>query len=150
MKFFSLSAQLEKSYKEVLDFIVKTVRQEKAGLVVIDGFTALAEMFNSKPVTRQFLFTLSSQLTILGTTALISIERSSDAGAMSSGDLTVADGVVSFTSRLEGAGEYFAMQVVKLRGMKRLLGLHSYAITDNGVEFYPRLEALVKNGRYVK
>ena len=145
VKFYSLSSQLDKTYKEVLNFIFKTIRQEKAGLVVIDGFTALAEIFANRSITRQFLFTLSSQLTILGITGLISIERPADSGVLSAGDLTVADGVVSLTSRLDGAGEYFAMQVIKLRGTKRLLGLHSYAITEEGIEVFPRLEALVKN-----
>ncbi len=62
--------------------------------------------------------------------ALISIERPADTGILSAGDLTVADGVVSFTGRLDRAGEYFAMQGIKFRGMKRLMGLHSYAISE--------------------
>lgn len=150
VKFYSLSSQLDKGSKETLNFIVKTIREEKAGLVVIDGFSALAEIFNNRSITRQFLFTLSSQLTILGATALVSIERSVVTGDISGGDLTVADGVISLNSRIDGAGEYFAMQVIKLRGMKRLLGLHSYAITEQGLEFFPRLEALVKNGLTLK
>lgn len=146
VKFFSLTAQMEQGPKEVANFITKTVRQERAGLVVIDGFTALAEMFANRGSSRLFLYTLSSQLSILGATMLISIERSVNSAVLSEGDLTVADGVLSFTSRLDGAGEYFSLQVVKLRGMRRLMGQHSYSFSNRGLEFYPRLEALVSNG----
>ncbi len=143
IKFFSLTGVLAKEKedpKEIGTFIVTTARKEGAGLVVIDGLGALLDGFTSLQDTRFFLNQLSSQLGILGITAFLALEGAY-INTNSNGVLTGADGIIGLYSHIQGAGEIHRVEVHKLRGMKRLEGRHTYKFNDNGLVFFPRLEA---------
>lgn len=144
VKLFSLTDLIGKqSAKEIASFIVSNARQQKAGLVTIDGLGALFASFESIQDTRYFLNQLSGQLNLLGITAILALEESF-LNVVPNGILTGVDGIIGLYLRNQGAGEYHRVEVRKLRGMVRLEGLHSYVFNQSGLIFYPRLEALVK------
>ncbi len=143
IKLFSLTSVMEQGLEKVGDLIVNTVRQEHAGFIAIDGFRALEGLANDVPAVRRFLYRLSAQLNMLGTTIVISLERTLS-GNSSEGDLTIADGLIGMYSIIEGAREYHRVEIRKLRGMPRLLGRHSYNITTDGLTFFPRIESQVQ------
>lgn len=150
VRFFSLTGIMERdtdknkdkeNSQEVGNFIVTTTRKEKASLVVIDGLGALFESFNNLQDARYFLNQLSAQLGTLGVTTILSLEQSF-LNSNNNSLLTGVDGIIGLSTSHVGAGEYHRLQVHKLRGMKRLEGVHSYKFNNNGLVFYPRLETL--------
>ena len=76
VKLFSLTDILAtKSAKEVSALIVRSVRQENAGLVTVDGLGALFDAFENHNQARYFLNQLSAQLHALGVIAIMSLEQ---------------------------------------------------------------------------
>ena len=144
IKLLSLTAVMEEGLAQVSSLIIDTVRRERAWLVAVDSFGPLAALAPNNEAIRHFLYRLSGQLSYLGVTLIVSLERSLEGFSPSEGDLTIADGILGMYSRLDGMREYNRVEVRKLRGMNRLRGLHAYRITQAGITFYPRLEALVQ------
>ena len=144
IKLLSLTAVMEEGLDHVSSLIIDTVRRERAWLVAIDSFGPLEALAPNSEAIRHFLYRLSGQLSYLGVTLIVSLERNLEGFAPSEGDLTIADGILGMYSRLDGMREYNRVEVRKLRGMNRLRGLHAYRITQAGIVFYPRLEALVQ------
>lgn len=141
IRFLSLTSVMEEGLQKAGDLIVETARREGAGLVAIDGFRALEGLVdNDDDLIRRFLYRLSAQLNLIGTTCLISLERNLQ-GMPSEGDLTIGDGIIGLYNRTEGVQEYHRAEVRKMRGMNRRLGLHTYQLTQSGISFYPRLES---------
>lgn len=149
IKLLSLTAVMEEGLDAVNSLIIDTVRKEQAKLVAIDSFGPLEALAPNNEATRQFLYRLSGQLSYLGVTLVVSLERTLDALSQSEGDLTIADGILGMYSRIEGVREYNQVEVRKLRGMKRLTGMHTYRISQAGITFYPRLEALVRQNPFI-
>lgn len=143
IKYLSLTTVMEEGLSQTSDLIVENVRRERAGLVAIDGFRALEGLASNPDAIRRFLYRLSAQLSLLGATTVIALERNLD-GSASEGDLTIADGILGLSSRIEGVREFNRIEVRKLRGMRRLRGLHPYEIDTSGFTTYPRLETLVQ------
>lgn len=144
IKLFSLTAVMDEGLAQVSSLIVDTVRRERARLVALDSFGPLEALAPNNEAIRHFLYRLSGQLSYLGVTLIVSLERSLEGLSASEGDLTIADGIIGMYSRIEGMREYNRVEVRKLRGMNRLRGLHTYRISQNGITFYPRLEALMQ------
>lgn len=122
--------------------IVRTARQHQADLICIDGFRAIEGMYGQSVDARHFLYQLSSQLHLLGTTILVTLERGieeqDDYGAY-----TIADTVLACHYHVTGVRHQRKIEVRKLRTMAPLTGLHSYRIDAGGWTVFPRIEALV-------
>jgi circadian clock protein KaiC len=124
------------------DVIVRTARQQRARLVCVDGFRAIEAASSQELAARQFLYQLSSQLHLLGTTAVVTLER--DAFDRDEyGALTVADGAIVCHFDVVGVRHRRKVEIRKLRTMAHLHGLHSYRIGTDGWTVFPRIEELV-------
>jgi len=138
----SLQDFLKQGLDATAEVIVRTARQQRASLVCIDGFRAIEAASESEFAAREFLYQLSSQLHLLGATAVVTLERDAldrdDYGAQ-----TVADGVIICHYDVVGMRHRRKVEIRKLRSMAHLHGLHSYRIDTNGWTVFPRLEALV-------
>lgn len=133
---------LKQGLEATAEVIVRTARQQRARLVCLDGFRAMEVAGGDGLAARQFLYQLSSQLHLLGATAVVTLERDAlerdDYGAM-----TVADGVLVCHYNVVGVRHRRKIEVRKLRTMAHLHGLHSYRIDTGGWTVFPRLEELV-------
>ncbi|MFP4435873.1 MAG: RAD55 family ATPase [Chloroflexaceae bacterium] len=133
---------MQQGLEATAETIVRTARQQRADLVCIDGFRAIEGMCTQPIDVRRFLYQLSSQLHLLGTTTLIALERGlsefDDYGAY-----TIADGVLACHFDVHGVRHQRKIEVRKLRTMAPLTGLHSYRISAAGWTIFPRIEALV-------
>jgi circadian clock protein KaiC len=133
---------LEQGLEATAEVIVRMARQQHAQLVCIDGFRAIEAAGGNELATRQFLYQLSSQLHLLGTTAVVTLER----GGFEHdeyGALTVADGAIICHFDVVGVRHRRKVEIRKLRMMAHLHGLHTYRISVNGWTVFPRLEELV-------
>jgi circadian clock protein KaiC len=138
----ALEKFMQQGLEATAETIVRTARQQRADLVCIDGFRAIEGMCAQHIDARHFLYQLSSQLHLLGTTTLITLERGvsefDDYGAY-----TIADGVLACHFDVHGVRHQRKLEVRKLRTMAPLTGLHSYRISPAGWTIFPRIEALV-------
>lgn len=141
IRLLSLTSVMDEGLQKVGDLIVDTARHEKAGLICIDGFSALEDLGQNPDGIRRFLYRLSAQLNLLGVTAIIALERDLR-DSLSEGDLMIADVIIGLYHQSEGSRVYSRFEVSKIRGLPPLRGLHTYAISKKGWTVYPRFEAL--------
>ena len=148
IRFVNLSQLvLDQDLGAVLDAIIKEVEASNAKIVVVDSFrtvvrkalTSASEMELQGFVQRLALHLTSWQ----ATTFLI--------GEYVEGELrdnpvfTVADGLFWLYQSVERNSIVRKMQVMKLRGQESVPGLHTFRITERGLQTFPRTFGLTDN-----
>ena len=123
----------------VLDEIRRLCMEHKVTMVCLDGMAALKSVAPSPLEFQRFVFDLNTQLRSLGATTLLLGHWSQESAA--DPEYTVSDGIItlSLEGTIEGATRY--LEVLKLRGAENLPGPHSFSISGDGVEVFPRLES---------
>lgn len=120
------------------ELIEELVARWGAAFVVVDSFKALHDLSPEPVAFRAALFDLARVFTAAGTTALLLGEYGS-AEIASLPEFAVADGVVELANRTHGVRDERTVRVHKLRGAAPLPGEHSYRITGDGLQVFPRL-----------
>jgi circadian clock protein KaiC len=138
----ALQEFLKQGLEATAETIMRTTRQQRAGLVCIDGFRAIEAASLGELEARQFLYQLSAQLHLLGATVIVTLERD-PLDQDNYGAYTVADGVVACHYTTVGVRQQRRIEVRKLRTMAHLHGLHTYRISSDGWTIFPRIEALI-------
>jgi circadian clock protein KaiC len=133
---------LKQGVEATAEAIVRTARQQRASLVCLDGYRAIEAISQSELAARQFLYQLSSQLHLLGTTAVVTLERAANEPD-EYGAYSIADGVIVCHYDVVGVRHRRKVEIRKLRMMAHLHGLHTYRIDTDGWTVFPRIEELV-------
>ena len=142
IKFVNLAAELlEGDFERVLERINEEVRAFAPSLVFVDSFRSMAQsaqMMNGGASSLQhFVQQLGTQMTSwLATTFLIGEYLAPE--AESSPIFTVADGIIWLSQLIYRDALVRKIQVVKMRGQAQSLGVHTFRISDNGLEIFPR------------
>ncbi len=147
IRFLSIQTILQDGLAATADAIIEIVRTHEASIVVLDGFRGVAGFAESERDVRLFLYEVRTRLALLNVTTLVTLEM----GAESEGDSgaqTVADGIIRLHNTLWGVRHRRHLEVQKLRAMNHLDGLHSIAITGDGITCYPRHEAVYRTTNY--
>ncbi len=148
IRFLSIQTLLHDGLEATADAIVEMVRAHDASLVVLDGLRGISGFADAERDVRLFLYEVRTRLALLEVTTLVTLEanpqQESDSGA-----LTVADGILKLHNTLWGVRHRRHIEVQKLRAMRHLNGLHSMAITVDGITCYPRHEAVYRTANYV-
>jgi len=146
IRFVNLSRfVLENDLGAVLDAIVKEVESSKARFVVVDSFRTVVRraLANSSEMELQgFVQRLALHLTSLQATTFL-IGEYSESELRDNPVFTVADGLVWLYQNVERNSVVRKLQVVKMRGMAPVPGLHTFRITDDGLQTFPRTFGLV-------
>ena len=139
--YLSLVHQLsEDGLPGALAEIRRLVRDHQAKMLIIDGASRFEDFAGSLPAYRRFVAELLAQLAILNCTTVLLTQPDGDDGTLNSIG-TLVDAIVLLEDRSIGVRDARLLRVLKLRGSASLRGRHEFAITDRGVEVYPRLEA---------
>ncbi len=141
IKLLNLQHQLAAGADEAADTIVREARAAGAELVIIDGFQGVRVTSQSPIAPNQFLYDLSSKMSLLGVTTVVTYDLPSAANA-TGGELSAADGIIELTQELQGDQAIRLIRVVKHRGADPLLGRHSFTLTDAGISCYPLQESI--------
>ena len=120
--------------------LVQTIRKSTARVVLIDGFQGLMGLLATPARIRRMLADLSTLLSYLDVIVLVTLEGVARSETMTS-MLTTADAIIGLQYGLTGARHTRVLDVVKQRGRAPVPGLHPYAIQDDGLHVFPRLEA---------
>ena len=148
VRFVNLSELvLEKDLGAVLAEIVKQVEAVGPGIVVVDSFRtvvrkAQAERNGDGEVELQgFVQRLALHLTSWQATTFL-IGEYTEGEIRDNPVFTVADGLFWLYQTVERSSIVRRMQVMKLRGQESVPGLHTFRITGNGIQVFPRTYGL--------
>jgi circadian clock protein KaiC len=126
---------------QVLERIVAEVDRLRPGLVAIDSFRTL---MRPSPGSEQpglalehFVQRLALHLTTWDVTSFLIGEYADQ--EVRNPVFTVADGIIWLSQAVDRNSVVRKLQVVKMRGMAPMPGLHTSRITDKGVQVFPRI-----------
>lgn len=148
IRFVNLSADLlDGDLEHVLSRIANEVKDYEPRLVFVDSFRSITKsgMQVDDWVTgqQQFLQRLGILMTSwMATTFLLGEYPLSE--AQSSPIFSVADGILWLSQNMQRNSMVRKIQVIKMRGQAQAPGLHTFRISERGVQVFPR--AVVKQG----
>ncbi|MGV3681685.1 MAG: RAD55 family ATPase [Acidovorax sp.] len=125
--------------KAVVGLLRGELMRHRATLLVIDGLVVdnLETMTNDS--VRQFVHELQSLVSAMSCTCLV---LTSGHGNALSAEQTMVDGIFSFEDHGFHWRAERRMQVRKFRGSQVIRGQHTFCISTQGLQFFPRLESL--------
>jgi circadian clock protein KaiC len=143
IEFINLSAEvMERDLGEVLQRIVSEIERAKPGIVVVDSFRTIAGQQGSSDRGSafdldQFVQRLALHLTTWEVTSFLLGEYAAE--EQRNPVFTVADGILWLTQATDRNSVVRKLQVVKTRGRAPMPGLHTFRITDSGLQVFPRI-----------
>ncbi len=140
--FGNLIDLLRQGTEETEDAIVAMARQQRARLVVLDGFSSIRHSLPDEPVPGAFLYSLGNKLALLGATTIVTTEGDLPRNAYEP-EYTIADAIIGLGRTTAGLRDRRLIDVNKVRGAAPLIGRHAITIDASGVSVYPRLETIV-------
>jgi len=154
IRFVNLSQLvLEKDLSAVLDEIVKEVEASNAKFVIVDSFRTVvrkAQSSTSEMELQGFVQRLALHLTTWQATTFL-IGEYVEGELRDNPVFTVADGLVWLYQSIERNSIVRKMQIMKSRGQTSVPGLHTFRITGDGIQTFPRTFGLsVEKGGHVK
>jgi circadian clock protein KaiC len=143
IQFINLSSEvMEQDLSEVLQRIVGEIERAKPGIVVVDSFRTIGGQHGSSQRGAtfdldQFVQRLALHLTSWEVTSFLLGEY--DEEEQRNPVFTVADGIIWISQVTDRNSVVRKLQVVKTRGRAPMPGLHTFRITDNGLQIFPRI-----------
>jgi circadian clock protein KaiC len=144
IQFINLSAEvIERDLGEVLQRMVGEIDRAKPGIVVVDSFRTIAAGQHDRQETGkgfnldQFVQRLALHLTTWEVTSFLLGEYAAE--EQRNPVFTVADGILWLSQATDRNSVVRKLQVVKTRGRAHMPGLHTFRITDAGLQVYPRI-----------
>ena len=143
IQFINLSAEvLERNLEEVLARIVGETERAKPGIVVVDSFRTIVGQTGRTEHTAsfdldKFVQRLALHLTTWEVTSFLLGEYAAE--EQRNPVFTVADGILWLSQATDRNSVVRKLQVVKSRGRAPMPGLHTFRITDSGVQIFPRI-----------
>ena len=140
IQFMNLSAEvMERDLGEVLQRIIAEIERAKPGIVVVDSFRTIAGSSDKGTAFNldQFVQKLALHLTTWEVTSFLLGEYAAE--EQRNPVFTVADGILWLTQATDRNSVVRKLQVVKTRGRAPMPGLHTFRITDAGLQVFPRI-----------
>jgi circadian clock protein KaiC len=141
VRFINLSqVALENDLDAVLGEIVREVEAAGPGLVVVDSFRTVVRKAaggTGEAELQAFVQRLSLHMTSWQATTFL-IGEYAEGEARDNPVFTVADGIIWLLQQVERNSIVRKLHVMKLRGQAPVPGLHTFRITDAGLQAFPR------------
>jgi circadian clock protein KaiC len=143
IKFINLTEEVsDGDLVAVLEKIVSEVERAKPGIVVVDSFRTIAGRLGSLEGEAafgldRFIQRLALHLTTWEVTSFLLGEYGEE--EQRNPVFTVADSIFWLSQATDRNSVVRKVQVVKVRGSAPMPGLHTFRITNDGVEIYPRI-----------
>ncbi|WON74526.1 ATPase domain-containing protein [Nitrosospira sp. Is2] len=143
IRFVNLSVDLmDGSFDRVKARIEEEVKDYAPSLVFVDSFRSVVRSAKRGEQgvldLQRFVQRLAMQMTSWQATTFLIGEYLAPESE-SSPVFTVADGILSLSQNLHHNSMVRKMQVVKIRGQAQAPGLHTFRISDHGIEVFPRV-----------
>jgi circadian clock protein KaiC len=142
VRFINLAMEvLDGGLDEVLQRIVHEVEATSPGIVIVDSFRSViraARQADGGLGLERFVQALGMRLTGWQATTFL-VGEFQLAETEHHPVFTVADGLVWLYQSLDRNSMVRKMQVMKMRGQSPIPGLHTFRITERGLQVFPRL-----------
>jgi circadian clock protein KaiC len=125
--------------KGLIDVLRREIKGQRADLLVVDGLVAAQESAPSDREFKKFIHELQAHASASGCTVLL---LTSGQLRFVSAEHTMVDGILELEDQLFEFRNERSLLIRKFRGSGYLRGRHSFRITDQGVQFFPRVEAV--------
>jgi circadian clock protein KaiC len=146
IRFINLSSVvLEKDLNAVMDEISTAVDASNPGIVVVDSFRTVVRSkaaADSEMELQAFVQRLALHLTSWQVTSFLVGEYTEDE-MRDNPVFTVADGLFWLYQTAERNSVVRRLRIMKLRGQASMPGLHTFRITDDGLQTFPRTFGLI-------
>lgn len=143
IQFINLSAEvMERDLDEVLRRIVSETERAKPGIIAVDSFRTIGGQHGSSVRGAsfdldQFVQRLALHLTTWEVTSFLLGEYGEE--EQRNPIFTVADGILWLSQSTDRNSVVRKLQVIKTRGRAQMPGLHTFRITDAGLQIFPRI-----------
>ena len=142
VRFINLAKEaLDGGLGEVLKRIVQEVEATSPGIVVVDSFRSIIQSThrqNGQLDLQQFVQDLGMRLASWQATTFL-VGEFQLAETEDHPVFTVADGLIWLHQSIDRNSMVRKMNVMKMRGQASIPGLHTFRITNRGVQVFPRL-----------
>ena len=143
VRFVSLAGEvLDGNFNLILQRILREVESDAPALVFVDSFRSVMLATKDQPdsanAIQLFVQQLGMHLTSCEATSFLVgeyIYEESETNPV----FTVADGLIWLTQNIHRDSMVRKIEVKKMRGQAQLPGLHTFHITDAGVQAFPRV-----------
>jgi len=125
--------------KGLVAVLRREMRARKVGVLVLDGLVAAAEVAETDRELKKFIHEVQTSAVFHGCTVFLLTSGNTQ---RINAEHTMVDGIVELEDRLYDARAERAVQVRKFRGAGSLRGRHALRIDDDGLQVFPRIEAL--------
>jgi circadian clock protein KaiC len=143
IQFINLSAEvLDRNLDDVLKRIVSEIERSKPGIVVVDSFRTIGGQAAVSPRDEtfdldRFVQRLALHLTTWEATSFLLGEYAEE--EQRNPVFTVADGILWLSQATDRNSVVRKLQVIKTRGRAPMPGLHTFRITNDGLQVFPRI-----------
>jgi circadian clock protein KaiC len=147
--FINLSAEvMDRELDKVLHRIVSEVERVKPAIAVVDSFRTIGGQQRGPTEARaiefeEFVQRLALQLTSWEITSFLLGEYSEE--EQRNPVFTVADSILWLSQATDRNSVVRKLQVVKTRGRAPMPGLHTFRITNQGLQIFPRIPEQTRN-----
>ena len=147
IRFVNLSDDaLARGLEGVLERIVREVESSGAGIVVVDSFLSLTGAIDASsaapPDLHEFVQRLALHLTTWQVTSLL-VGEYAKSDTKGNPVFTIADTILWLSQAPDNNSVVRKLQVLKIRGQAPMPGLHTFRITEAGLQVFPRLSLAV-------
>ena len=136
----------ERGLEGALERIIEEVEKSGAGIVVVDSFRSLTDASRAGSAAPSdlpgVLQRLAMHLTTWQVTSFL-VGEYEEEDRTGNPVFTIADTIVWLEQAPDNNSIVRKLQVVKIRGQAPMPGLHTYRITDGGLQVFPRLSLAV-------
>jgi circadian clock protein KaiC len=148
VRFINLSRVLEDhGLAGILEEIDKQVEAANPGIVVVDSFrTVVRNVIENEVQVHSFVQRLGMYLTSCEATTFL-IGEYMEAELRDNPVFTVADGLFWLYQTVDRNSVVRKLQIMKLRGQVSVPGLHTFRITENGVQAFSRTLGLAGHNK---
>lgn len=154
IQFINLSAEvMDRDLGEVLARIVDEIERTKPGIVVVDSFRTIGgqrdlAVQRAADGLEAFVQRLALHLTSWEVTSFLLGEYNE--AEQRNPVFTVADGALWLSQATDRNSVVRKLQVIKSRGRAPMPGLHTFKITGDGLQVYPRIPEQTSNRQQQK
>jgi circadian clock protein KaiC len=122
----------------VLDQTDLLLKEQQPTYIIIDSFKALRSFAPDEVSYRRFLHDLAGRLTAVAA-SVFWIGEYDGSQAADAPEFAVADAIIALSAKRTGEREFRLLQVLKIRGSDFRTGEHTYRISSDGLDVFPRL-----------
>jgi len=135
-----LSAAVRKGADGTLTELSAMIEKHQPAFLAIDSFRTIVDHIDAGHVARSFVYDLATQTAGWGVTTLLVGEYVPDEFSKYA-EFAIADGILRLGAEKQELTSVRQIEVLKLRGMDYVSGIHFLEISEKGASVFPRVRA---------